>query len=302
MQDNIMSDQNIIRKAVIPCAGYGTRFLPATKASPKEMLPIVDKPVIQYVVEEAVASGINEIILITGANKRAIEDHFDYNFELEEVLKRSGKIDQYNEIRAISDMAKFIYVRQKEQLGNGHAVLQAKEVIGDEPFVVVWGDEFHYGNPPRVKQLIDVYNQYGGTVITTAISNDPDAVNKNAIVTGQQVSETITRVDKIVEKPGPVVSPPYLISLGGYVLPPNVFEILEKLQPAKGGEIWLIDAIAELSRSGQVCACNIQNNRYYDCGNKLEYIKANIDMALTRPTMRDQIISYVSQIGGKSNE
>ena len=285
-----------IRKAVIPAAGFGTRFLPATKASPKEMLPIVDKPVIQYIVEEAVASGIEEIILITGSNKRAIEDHFDYNFELEEVLKRAGKMDQYREIRDISDLAKFIYVRQKEQLGNGHAVLQAKEIVGDEPFIVVWGDELYPANPPRMKQLIDAYHEHGGAaMLSTFVSTDPEAPNRYGIVMGERVKQNITKIDKIIEKPGDVAKPPYLVSIGGHLLPPKIFTILENLKPGKSGEIWLVDAINQLSQDEDVFAYEIQDGRYYDCGNKLEYLKVNIDLALARPDIGPALHQYLKE-------
>lgn len=271
-----------VRKAVIPCAGYGTRFLPATKASPKEMLPIVDKPVIQYIVEEAVASGIEEIILITGSNKRAIEDHFDYNFELEQALKRAGKDEQYHEIRAISDMAKFVYVRQREQLGNGHAILQAKEVVDDEPFVVVWGDELFAAKPPRIKQLIDTYHTYGGAAISAFVSSDLEAAKRYAIIKGERVSSRVMRVNDIVEKPGTAASAPYHVSVGGYLLPASIFEILERQPSGKNGEIWLVDAINELARNEPVYSYEIENGHYFDCGSKLEYLKANISFALAR--------------------
>ncbi len=282
-----------IRKAVIPAAGYGTRFLPMTKASPKEMLPIVDKPVIQYVVEEAAASGIEEIVIITGSNKRAIEDHFDYNFELEEILKRSGKMDQYHEIRAISDLAKFVYVRQKEQLGNGHAVLQAKEIIGDEPFLVLWGDEFSNCTPPRAKQLIDAYAYYGGAVLNAVLTTDPQAPHRYAVLTGERVSEVDTRVERMVEKPGDTAKAPYLVSIGAYALPPTIFAILENLKPGKGGEIWLPDAIAELMNHEAVYAHELQGGVDYDCGNKLDYLKANIDIALSRKDIAPELTEFL---------
>jgi len=291
-----MSAHLPVRKAVIPCAGYGTRFLPATKASPKEMLPIVDKPVIQYLIEEAAASGIEEIVLITGSNKRAIEDHFDYNYELEEALKRAGKMDQYNEIRAISDLAKFVYVRQKEQLGNGHAVLQAREVIGNEPFVVVWGDELFHANPPRIKQMIDVYHQHGGAVISSFITTDETAPHRYGIVRGERVSARVTRVDDMLEKPGNAVSPPYQVATGGYVFPPGIFDILATLPPGKGGEIWLVDAITQLAKHTDIYAYEIENGKYYDCGNKLEYLKANIDFALQRPDIAAELREYLESL------
>ncbi len=284
-----------VRKAVIPCAGYGTRFLPMTKASPKEMLPVVDKPVIQYIVEEAVASGIEEIILITGSNKRAIEDHFDYNFELEETLKRGNKMEQYNEIRAISDMAKFIFVRQKEQLGNGHAVLQAKEVVGDEPFVVLWGDDICAGKIPRTKQMIDAYEKYNASVINVITTTDAQAPFRYAIITGEKVSDTDTKIDKITEKPGESATSPYHASVGGYVFTPSMFSILETLPAGKNGEIWLPDAIKVLLERESVYAHEFQGGKYYDCGNKLEYLKANIDLALEREDIGKGLRDYLAE-------
>jgi UTP--glucose-1-phosphate uridylyltransferase len=285
-----------VRKIVIPAAGYGTRFLPVTKASPKEMLPIVDKPVIQYIVEEAVAAGIEEIILITGSNKRALEDHFDYNFELEEVLKRANKMEQYHEIRAISDMARFVYVRQKEQLGNGHAVLQAKELIGNEPFAVAWGDEIFPANPPRMKQLVDAYHEYHSTILTTYSSQDPTAPDKYAIVSGERIANNITKVGKIEEKPGAKAVSPYLVSIGGYVFPPQMLTYLENVKPGKGGEIWLIDAINLMMQSEAVYALDVQNGHHYDCGNKFDYLRANIDFGMQRADIAPQLKKYLATI------
>jgi len=267
-----------------------------TKACPKQMLPIVDKPIIQYIVEEAVASGITEVVMITGSDKRAIEDHFDYNFELEEVLKRQGKIDKYHEIRAISDMAKFIYIRQKEALGNGHAVLQAKEVIGDDPFVVVWGDEVLMGNPPSIKQMIDAYQEHPGIIVSVFRSDNPADTNRYGIYSGEKLSDNVTRVEKIMEKPGPIIDPPYLASLGGYLLPPTIFGALESIKPGKNGEIWLPEAIAELMKSEPVYALELKDVKFYDCGSKTGYIEANIDMALKHPDMRDNLIKYLKTI------
>lgn len=290
-----MATSHEVRKAVIPCAGFGTRFLPMTKASPKEMLPIVDKPVIQYIVEEAVASGITEIVLITGSNKRAIEDHFDYNFELEEILKRAGKIEQYNEIRAISDLAKFVYIRQKEQLGNGHAILQAKEVIGDEPFVVLYGDDLFKANPPRTKQLIDTYMTHGGAVLGCITTTDPEAPYKYGIVSGEKVAEHDIKVERLIEKPGAEAAPPFFANVAGLLLPSSIFPILEHLPAGKSGEIWLTDAVRELMKTEAVYAHALQDALYYDCGNKVEYIKANIDYALERGDMGSHLIEYLEK-------
>jgi UTP--glucose-1-phosphate uridylyltransferase len=285
-----------IRKAVIPAAGYGTRFLPATKASPKEMLPVVDKPVIQYVVEEAVASGIEHIIIITGANKRAIEDHFDYNFELEYRLKQSGKDEMYEEIRAISDMANFTYIRQKEQLGNGHAILCAEEVVKDEPFIVLWGDDFIYSDPPRCKQLIDVHNKYNSSVISVMPRLGVEDASKYGFIKGSATEKGIYKVEELVEKPGIEKRPSELASLSGFLLTPDVFKVLKELKPGQGGEIWLSEAINEMAKQGNVYAKQIENGKFYDCGNKLEYIKANIDFAMKRSELANGMKTYMQEI------
>lgn len=283
-----------IRKAVIPAAGFGTRFLPATKAQPKEMLPIVDKPTIQYIVEELVEAGIEEIILITGSNKRAIEDHFDYNFELEYRLKEAGKTELYKEIRRISDMAKFIYVRQKEQLGNGHAVLMAKEVVGDEPFIVMWGDEFVYARPScRTQQLIDTFNQYHGSVISTLQQREPADASKYGFVRGNPVTPEITKIDAMVEKPGPGNEPSNMYVPGGYLLSPTIFGYLEALKPGKSGEIWLVDAINEMAKHEAVYSKLIENGIFYDCGNKLGYLKSNVEFALRDESVAEEFKSYL---------
>ncbi len=282
-----------VRKAVIPAAGYGTRFLPVTKAVPKEMLPIVDRPVIQYVIEEAVQSGIEQICIVTSASKFSVEEYFNYNYELESRLKAAGKQKEYEEIRRVADQASFYYVRQKEQLGNGHAVLCAREFIGDEPFAVLWGDDFVYANPPRTRQLLDVYERHGGSVITVFPSTNPDDLRRYGVVKGEPVEPGVTRVESVVEKPGPDKAPSKLASIGGYLFTPAILPILERLAPAQGGEIWLVDAINQLAQQEPVFACEYRNGRYYDCGNKLEWLKANIEFALRRPDMADALREYL---------
>lgn len=285
-----------IRKIVIPAAGFGTRFLPATKAQPKEMLPIVDKPIIQYIVEEAVQAGIEEVILITGSNKRSIEDHFDYNFELEYRLQQSGKTEVYKEIRRISDMAKFIYVRQKEQLGNGHAVLMAREVVGDEPFVVMFGDEYLYSTPPRTEQLIKTYDQYHGSILSMLTQSDPKDAEKYGFVKGTPVTDTIMKVESLMEKPGIGNEPSKFYLPTGYVLSPTIFEILATLKPGKAGEIWLVDAINELTKREAVYGMLVENARYYDCGNKFGYLQANVEFALRDPVLGKDVRGYLKQL------
>jgi len=286
-----------VRKAVIPAAGFGTRFLPATKSLPKEMLPVVDKPVIQYIIEEAVASGLRDVILITGWNKRAIEDHFDYNFELEYQLLHSGKQSIYQELRDISDMAHFVYVRQKTQLGNGHAVLCARHIIeADEPFVVLWGDDFIDATPPRVRQLIDVHERYQSSVLSVIRTESPEDANRYGFVVGEEVEPGLVRVREIVEKPGAGNAPSDMAMVSGCVLNPGIMDALEQVQPGVGGEIWLVDAINHLLSRQVVYACEIRNGRYYDCGNKLEYLKANLDFALRRPDLAPGLLDYLRQI------
>lgn len=275
-----------IRKAVIPAAGFGTRFLPMTKASPKEMLPVVDKPVIQYIVEEAVSAGIEEIIIITGSNKRPIEDHFDYNFELEYRLKQAGKKTRYKEIRAISDMAKFVYIRQKEALGNGHAVLCAKEVVNHEPFLVLWGDEILLSKPNRVEQLMKTYNILRHPILTGIKRSDVEDRKKYAFISGKEVKAGLWKVDNIVEKPEKTQGLSDVAIIGGYVFPPEIFKYLEAIKPSRGGEIWLSDAIEAYKKDYPVYAQEIKNFEYFDCGSKEGYLKANIIMALKDKKMR----------------
>ncbi len=284
-----------IRKAVIPVAGFGTRFLPATKAMPKEMLPIVDKPIIQYVVEEAVASGITDIILVTGASKRAVEDHFDYNSEMESWLIKQGKEEQLAEIRRIAEMANFIYVRQKGPYGNGTPVLSAQNVVGDEPFVVLWGDEFIYSNPPRAKQCIDVYEKYGTPVIS-AIEVAREDVSKYGIADVEDVEGNVYRIKSLVEKPEPADAPSTLATHGCYLLTPDIFDELKQLKPGKGGEIWLPEAVQALAKKRPVYACKVTDATYYDTGSKLGYLKANVDFALRDPKLRDDFRKYLQSV------
>jgi len=258
-----------IRKAVIPAAGFGTRFLPQTKAMPKEMLPIVDKPVIQYVVEEAVESGIEDIIIVTGALKRAIEDHFDVpNAELIKNLEVSGKKKLVEEIQRISEMANFIYIRQKGHYGNGTPVLSAEHVIDNEFFAVLWGDEFIYSDPPRLSQMMKVHEKYGG-----------------AVISGVRI---------IAEKPNPDEAPSDLATHGGYILPPEIFDILRRQKPGEGQEVWLPVAIDELIKTGYpVFACEIENGKYYDTGNKLEYMKTVVELGLEHKDINGEFRKFL---------
>jgi UTP--glucose-1-phosphate uridylyltransferase len=287
-----------IRKAVIPAAGFGTRFLPQTKAMPKEMLPIVDKPVIQYVVEEAVSSGIQDVIMVTGYVKRAIEDHFDLpNAELIKNLEAGNKDKLLEETRRISELANFIYVRQKGAYGNGTPVLAAEPVIENEPFAVLWGDEFIYSNPPRLSQMIKVYEQYGGIVISGVRIEKKEDLKRYGIADLEPVAGNVYKIKGIVEKPDPENAPSNIATHGAYILPPEIFGALRGLKPGKGGEIWLVDAINTLRDQGvPLYAVEIENAKYYDTGNKLEYMKTVVDMALQHPEISAEFKEYLKSI------
>jgi UTP--glucose-1-phosphate uridylyltransferase len=283
-----------IRKAVIPAAGLGTRFLPATKASPKEMLPLVDKPLIQYVVEEAVASGIQDIILITGRGKRAIEDHFDRSFELEENLKGSGKAQVLSQIRRISNLANFCYVRQSEALGLGHAVLCAQHLIGDEPFAVILGDEIIDAPTPALAQLIHVYKKRKGAVL--GVQEVPRSeVSRYGIIAPRRLAPGLHRVEDLVEKPAPADAPSLYAVIGRYVLPPEIFPILRKTQPGKNGEIQLTDALRQLAKQSPMFAHEVQGQRH-DAGDKLGFLIATVEFALKNPSLGPPFSDYLKRL------
>jgi len=284
-----------IKKLVIPVAGLGTRFLPATKAQPKEMLPIVDKPTIQYVVENAVAAGITDIILVTGPSKRAVEDHFSPNYELINWLKKQKKDDIAREVKKIADLANFIFVRQKGPYGNGTPILSAKSVIGNEPFAVLWGDEFFYTpRKPHLKQLIEVFEKYGDPVLT-AHKVDKDGTKKYGILDVVEVEKDTYQVKNLVEKPGPDKAPSQIAALGGYILTPDIFEALEKTKLGKGGELWLTDAIFKLLKKRPIYA-KLVDGQYYDTGSKLGYLKANVDFALRDKKLGKEFKKYLKKI------
>jgi len=284
-----------VRKAVIPVAGFGTRFLPATKAMPKEMLPVIDKPVIQYVVEEAVASGITDIILVTNISKRAVEDHFDDNQTLEAWLKASGKKEQLEEIRAIGRMANFIYIRQKGPYGNATPVLNARQVIGDEPFAVLFGDDFMVSKKPRLKQMIETFDKYGDPVLFTIKVTDEETKRYGIIDPAAEVEKGVYQLKGMVEKPGPEKAPSRLAAMGAYVLTPDIFEAIEKTKKGHGGEIVLLDAIFNLMKKRPVYAKLIEG-QYYDTGSKIGWLKANLEIALNRPDMRDEARALVKKL------
>ncbi len=265
---------------------------------PKEMLPIVDKPVIQYVVEEAVASGVTDIVIVTGALKRAIEDHFDIiNADLFRNLESGGKHEIIKEIQKLSEMANFIYVRQKGRYGNGTPVLAAESVIEDEPFAVLWGDEFIYSNPPRLSQMIEVYNKYGGIVISGVRIEKKEDLKRYGIADVEQVEGKVYKIKAIVEKPEPDQVPSNLATHGGYILPPEIFKALKTISPGKGGEIWLVDAINLLKDQGiPVYAVEIENGKYYDTGNKIEYMKTVVELALEHKDINGEFRQFLKDL------
>lgn len=286
-----------IRKVIIPAAGFGTRFLPQTKAMPKEMLPVVDKPIIQYVVEEAVLSGIEDIIIVTGWHKRSIEDHFDTHYELEAWLEQAGKEKVLEELRQISKLANFIYIRQKGAYGNATPVLCAREVIGEEPFAVMWGDEFITAQPPRLLQMIKVFEKYGHPVISGVRIPKKDLHRYGiADLKPWHQEKKVYQIKKIVEKPTSSEAPSDLATHGAYILPPEIFPILENLKPGKGGELWLVDAIDKLLEIEPVLACEIENGKYYDTGDKLEYLKTVVEFALSHPDLNGPFRDYLKHL------
>ncbi|MFA5770413.1 MAG: UTP--glucose-1-phosphate uridylyltransferase [Patescibacteria group bacterium] len=287
-----------ITKVVIPAAGFGTRFLPQTKAMPKEMLPVVDKPVIQYVVEEAIDSNVENIIIITGSNKRAIEDHFDAPSEdLVKNLLQGKKEHLLKEIQRISNMANFIYIRQKGPYGNGTPVLTAEPAIEDEPFAVLWGDEFIYSKPPRLAQMIKVYEKLGGIVISGVKIEKKEDLKRYGIADLTHVENNVYKINKIVEKPEIDEAPSNIATHGGYILPPEIFSALRTIKPGKGGEIWLTDAINLLKKEGvPIYTVVIENAKYYDTGSKLEYLKTVVEFALEHEEMNEEFKTFIKSL------
>jgi UTP--glucose-1-phosphate uridylyltransferase len=286
-----------IKKAIIPAAGLGTRFLPATKAQPKEMLPIVDKPTIQYIVEEAAESGIEDIIIVSGRGKRAIEDHFDKSYELEETLEKRGKLEILNEIRDISSLANIHYIRQKEPKGLGHAIYCARRFIGNEPFAVMLGDDIVQNEgAPCLKQMIDMYEKYESSIVGVQEVPTED-VSKYGIIGYDSHNEDDGSfvVNTFVEKPSPETAPSRFGIMGRYILDPEIFNILESQEPGAGGEIQLTDAIQTLNREKRVYGYHFAGKRY-DVGDKLGFIKAQIDFALKREDLKDELLNYIDAI------
>ena len=275
-------------KAVIPAAGLGTRFLPATKAQPKEMLPVYDKPTIQYVIEESVNSGVDDILIVTGKGKRSIEDHFDRSFELEHHLKTKGKEEFLKEIEYISDLADIHFIRQKKQKGLGDAIYCAKKHVGNDPFVVMLGDTITKDTVPCTKQLIDIHEKYGKSVI--ALEEVPDAkVERYGIIGGEEIEPNIYQIDKLVEKPPLRVAPSNLAIMGRYVLTPDIFDCIENVEPGYGGEIQLTDALSKLDEIyGQVF-----KGQSYDIGNRIDWLKTSLRFALEDEKAKDEILNFI---------
>ncbi len=284
-----------VRKAVIPAAGLGTRFLPATKAQPKEMLPIVDKPTIQYIIEEAVHSGIEDIIIVTGRSKRAIEDHFDKSYELEAELSKGQKEELLSLVQDISRLANIYYIRQKEPLGLGHAIHCAKTFVGDEPFAVLLGDDVvDAPEKPCLKQMIEVFDQYQTSVLGVQTVPHQDT-NKYGIVAGSQISERIYKVDTLVEKPKVEEAPSNIAILGRYIITPEIFTELEQTTPGAGGEIQLTDALVRLAQKQCIYAYDFIGRRY-DVGNKEGFLEATVEFALKREDLRDEFLAYLKRL------
>lgn len=290
-----------IRKAIIPAAGLGTRFLPATKAQPKEMLPIVDKPTLQYIIEEAIESGVEEILIITGRNKSSIENHFDKSVELELELEKSGKTELLKEVRKISDMVNIHYIRQKEPKGLGHAIHCAKSFIGDEPFAVLLGDDIVYNNEkPCLKQMIEAYDEYKTTILGVQKVADED-VSKYGIVDATHIEDRIYKVKGLVEKPSQKEAPSNIAILGRYIINPAIFKILENTKPGKGGEIQLTDGLKELAK-GEAMYAYVFEGRRYDVGDKQGFLEATVEYALRRGDLREEFFDYLTRTIGEETK
>ena len=289
-----------VKKAIIPAAGLGTRFLPATKSQPKEMLPIVDKPTLQYIIEEAIKSGIEEILIITGRNKKSIEDHFDKSVELELELEQKGKKEMLEMVRDISNMVNIHYIRQKEPKGLGHAIHCAKSFIGDEPFAVLLGDDIVDADTPCLKQLINTYDEYKTTILGVQEVAKEDT-DKYGILDVKHIEDRVYKVKDMVEKPSVESAPSNIAILGRYIINPSIFEILENQEPGKGGEIQLTDALKTLSTQEAIYAYNFEGRRY-DVGDKFGFLEATIDFALKRDELREDLLNYMKDIVAKEGK
>lgn len=282
-----------ITKAIIPAAGFGTRFLPQTKAMPKEMLPIIDKPIIQYVVEEAVAAGITDIIIVTGIHKRSIEDHFDHNQELESRLIKSGKSEIAQELSKIAEMANFIYVRQKGSYGNATPIINASHLVANEPFLVLWADDFFVSKVPRAVQLIEEYEKHGRPVIALVESSKEDIGKYGSVKVRNQLADDLYEIDGLVEKPKPGQEPSLLASIGGYILTPEILPLLAQQKPDHTGEVSLAQALDVMARKNHILGKVIDGN-WHDTGNKEKYLEAIVDVALADPELHEGFRNYLA--------
>ena len=281
-----------VRKAIIPAAGLGTRFLPATKAQPKEMLPIVDKPTLQYIIEEAIQSGIEEILIVTGRSKKSIEDHFDRSVELELELEQKGKDEMLKMVQDISNMVNIHYIRQKEPKGLGHAIYCAKSFIGNDPFAVLLGDDIVDSENPCLKQLIEAYNEYKTSILGVQEVDKQDT-DKYGILDAKYIENRVYKVKDMIEKPKVEEAPSNIAILGRYIITPDIFDILENQEPGKSGEIQLTDALKTLATHEAIYAYNFEGKRY-DVGDKLGFLEATVDFALKRPELRDQFMEFLN--------
>ena len=283
-----------VRKAVIPAAGLGTRFLPATKAQPKEMLPIVDKPTIQYIVEEAVAAGIEDIIIISGRGKRAVEDHFDKSYELESMLRQKNKMKMLEAVEDISNMANIYYVRQKEPSGLGHAIYMAKSFIGNEPFAVMLGDDIVISKRPCIGQMMEKYDEIGSSIIGIQ-RVAPEDVSNYGVIGGKKVSDKLYSIERMVEKPAPSKAPSDLAIMGRYIINPEIFGCIERTKPGKNNEVQLTDALSMLLENQDIYGYEFSGKRY-DVGNKLGFLKATVEIALMQKELKDEFLEYLKEL------
>ncbi len=299
MSNKAKTNHSKIRKAVFPAAGLGTRFLPATKAQPKEMLPLVDKPIIQYVIEEAVASGLQNIIIITGRGKNAIEDHFDVSFELEKILELRGKTDLVDQVRSVSELIHISYVRQREAMGLGHAIMMSRELIGDEPFAVFLGDDIIESKVACMKQMMEVYDEFHGSIV--ALEEVPlNEITRYGVIGGTHISSSsfpnrVFQINTMVEKPPQGMAPSNLAIIGRYILTPEIFQCLEQTEAGAGGEIQLTDALKELLKKQPIYGYQFEGKRY-DAGDKLGFLKATVEFALKRKDLGDAFREYLKSL------
>ncbi|MCX6811228.1 MAG: UTP--glucose-1-phosphate uridylyltransferase [Candidatus Berkelbacteria bacterium] len=285
-----------VTKAIVPVAGYGTRFLPVVKTIPKEMLPILNKPVIQLIVENLVAAGIKTIVLVTSSSKKAVDDYFDSHFELENKLKEAGKDKELNEIKRVARLADIIYVRQKEIRGNGDAILCAKEAIGDEPFIVTWGDGFSYLNGNNeFKEIIKEYKKYHSIIMSGYITDKKEDTNKYGYIRGKKLKDGMVKVEKIIEKPGPENAPSNIAIVSGFLFTPDLFDALESIKVPEGKELVYVDGLNYLMQKGKDVYVKPMRSVYYDCGNILDWLKTNVDFALKREDIKDEFKKYLQE-------